>query len=110
MESESSTVAIMSQNTYFDSAMQTTTSYKYIIRKEGSGEPILEQTRIAVRDIVEQWKMGASPEEIPFHFPHISLAQVFEALAYYQDNKDEIETFIERNAIPENLSGKTLPR
>ncbi|MER3524536.1 MAG: hypothetical protein C4326_10850 [Ignavibacteria bacterium] len=54
----------ISRSYNFVIVVETTTSYKYIVRKEGSGEPIFQHTRIAVRDVVEQWKMGASPEEI----------------------------------------------
>ncbi len=90
--------------------METQTAYRYIVKKHDTNEPIIEGTRIAVRDIVEQWKIGVSPEEIPIHYPHITLSQVFEALAYYYDNKIEIEKFIEVNKIPENFSGKALSR
>ena len=90
--------------------METLTAYKYISIKSATSEPIIQGTRISVRDIVENWKMGMSPEEIPTIYPHISLAQVFEALAYYQDNKEEIEMFIEKNNVTESLSGTTLSR
>lgn len=90
--------------------METITSYRYIVRKADSREPIIQGTRVSVRDVVENWKMGLSPEEIPSVYPHVTLAQVFEALAYYQDNKEEIEAFIEKNRVPEQLSGKPLSR
>jgi len=88
--------------------METKTEYKYIVKKAGSGEPIIEGTRISVRDIVEQWKLGSAPEEISSVYPHINLSKVFEALAYYQDNMEEVEHFIKINKIPEELSGKAL--
>ena len=90
--------------------METITSYKYIVKRSDTGEPIIQGTRIAVRDVVENWRMGTSPEEIPSMYPQLTLAQVFEALAYYQDNKTEVEKFVERNKVPENLSGKPLSR
>ena len=90
--------------------METLTAYKYISIKPTTNEPIIQGTRISVRDIVENWKMGMSPEEIPTIYPHISLAQVFESLAYYQDNKEQIEMFIEKNNVSESLSGTTLSR
>ena len=90
--------------------MEAITSYKYIVRKSDSKEPIIQGTRIAVRDVVENWKMGLSPEEIPSIYPHLTLSQVFEALAFYQDHKEEIEAFIEKNRVPENLIGKSLSR
>jgi len=54
--------------------------------------------------------MGMSPEEIFATYNHLLLSQVFEALAYYQDNKEEIENFIEQNKVPEPLRGTTLSR
>ena len=90
--------------------MDTQTPYRHIVRKSGSNEPAIQGTRITVRDIVENWKLGKSPEEIPAVYPHISLAQVFEALAFYQDNQDEIESFIQKNRVPDELSGTSLSR
>jgi len=90
--------------------MEQTTAYKYIVRKKESGEPMIQGTRIAVRDIVEEWKLGSSPEEIPFHYPHVTLAQVFEALAFYQDHMGEIEAFVGKNRVTGELHGKALPR
>jgi uncharacterized protein (DUF433 family) len=39
-------------------------------------------------------------EEIPQALPHLTLAQVFDALSYYSDHQDEINAYIERNRIP----------
>ncbi len=90
--------------------METSTAYRYIVKRTDNYEPIIQHSRISVRDIVEQWRLGMSPEEIPYAYPHLTLAQVFEALAYYQDNKDEIESFIRDNRVPEILIGKPLSR
>lgn len=67
-----------------------------------NGEPIIEGTRTPVRAVVEVWRLGTPPEEIPRRLPHLSLAQVFDALSYYSDHRDEIHTHIERNRIPED--------
>jgi hypothetical protein len=43
-------------------------------------------------DIVVLHEMRAmSPEEIAYQYPGITLADVFTALAYYLDNRQEIE-------------------
>jgi len=47
--------------------------------------------------------LGLSPEEIVIHLPHLTLAQVFDALSYYSDHQREIDDYIEKNKIPENL-------
>jgi len=49
--------------------------------------------------------MGIAPEDIPTHLPHLSLAQVFDALSYFADHPDEITAHIERNRIADELTG-----
>jgi len=85
--------------------MLSQTHTRYITRHLDilSGEPIIEGTRTPVRAIVENWRLGLRPEEIPIHFPHLSLAQVFDALGFYLDNQTEINEYIERNHVPDNL-------
>lgn len=68
-----------------------------------SGEPIIVGTRTPVRAIVELWRLGLAPEDVPQRLPHVRLAQVFDALSYYCDHQDEINAHIERNRIPEEL-------
>ena len=68
-----------------------------------SGEPIIAGTRTPVRAIVELWRLGVTPEEIPAHFPHITLAQVFDALSYYADHQAEIQAHIDRNQVSDDL-------
>lgn len=82
--------------------MVTVTEYKYIVKDNEilSGEPVIKSTRTPVRAIVENWRLGLSPEEIVIHMPHLTLAQVFEALSYYSDHQKEINEYIEKNAIP----------
>ena len=84
---------------------QARTTTRYITRNAAilSGEPIVVGTRTPVRSIVEMWRLGVSPEEIPLHYPHLTLAQVFDALSFYQDNMAEINEYIERNRVPPDL-------
>lgn len=81
------------------------TQHRYIVTNSSifGGEPIIEGTRTPVRTIVELWRQGISPETIPHHLPHLSMAQVFDALSYYSDHQEEINTHIERNRIPDEL-------
>ncbi len=58
------------------------------------GRPKIAGTGLTVRRIVGWYKAGMSPEEIALEYPHLSLAQVHAALAYYHANRDEIETDI----------------
>jgi uncharacterized protein (DUF433 family) len=81
-----------------------TTAYRYIVTNELilSGEPIIKGTRTPVRAIVELWRQGVSPELIPSQLPYLTLAQVFDALSYYSDNQEQVNSYIERNRIPED--------
>ena len=85
--------------------MITATEHCYIVTDDGilSSEPIIKGTRTPVRAIVELWRLGVTPEEIPNRLPHLTLAQVFDALSYYSDHQGEINAYIERNRIPEEL-------
>ncbi len=85
--------------------MDTTVQYRYITSVPGvqGGEPIVKGTRTPVRTIVQNWRLGYSPEEIVTGLPHLTLAQVFEAMSYYYDNQAEIDSYIEKHRIPEEL-------
>ena len=85
--------------------MVQSTDHCHIVRNDEilSGEPIIKGTRTPVRAIVEMWRLGVSPEEIPQRLPHLRLAQVFDALSYYSDHQAEINKYIEQNRIPDDL-------
>jgi uncharacterized protein (DUF433 family) len=83
--------------------MITETEHLYIVRNDEilSGEPIIKGTRTPVRAIVENWRLGMPPEEMPIHLPHLNMAQIFDALSYFSDHQEEIMRHIEENRIPE---------
>ncbi len=83
-------------------AAETMTSHRYVTRVESilNGEPIITGTRTPVRAVVEHWKFGDAPEDIVRKLPHLRLAQVFDALSYYDDHRDEIERAIALNRVP----------
>ena len=85
--------------------MTTATEHRYVITDDQilGGEPIIRGTRTPVPAIVELWRQGIAPEEIPVHLPHLTLAKVFDALSYYSDHTEEINLHIERNRITDDL-------
>lgn len=72
--------------------MTTATEDLYVVTNERilGGEPIIKDTRTPVRAIVELWRMGIAVEEITIRLPHLTQAQVFDALSYYSDHQAEI--------------------
>jgi uncharacterized protein (DUF433 family) len=71
------------------------TGYVHIVRTPGimGGEPRIAKRRIRVRDIVAARDAGGlAPEEIAATvYPELTLAEVYSALAYYEDHHEEIE-------------------
>lgn len=51
----------------------------------------IEGTRITVNQIVTLYKQGYNAEEIADQYRHLTLAQVYTALAYYHANREEVE-------------------
>ena len=58
------------------------------------GRPRINGTRVSVRTIAGLYKKGFSPEEIADQYEHLTLAQIYAALAYYHANQHEIEADI----------------
>ena len=58
------------------------------------GRPRIAGTGVTVHRIAGWYKLGLSPEEIAADFGHLSLAQVYAALAYYHLNREEIEAYL----------------
>lgn len=55
------------------------------------GRPIIAGTKTSVNRVVALYKQGAGAEEIARRISHLSLAQVYAALAYYHVNQDQVE-------------------
>jgi uncharacterized protein (DUF433 family) len=62
------------------------------------GEPVIKGTRISVRLIAELERLGKSVDEIIALYPHLTHAEVYDALSYYYDNKEEIARYIEESS------------
>jgi uncharacterized protein (DUF433 family) len=84
--------------------------YRYITQSPDvcGGRPIIKGTRTPVRTIAGYYKMGLSVEEILEGLPHLTPAQIHEALSYYYDHVDEIEQDIAANRASEVLARKGL--
>ena len=79
--------------------------HPYIISRKDycGGQPIIKGTKFPVRSVVNYiLRQGFSPEELVREFPHLTLAQVYDALSYYYDHRDDIERELQEN-IEERL-------
>ncbi len=77
------------------------TEHPHIVRRAGvcGGEPVIRGTRISVRFLATLIRGGATPEQIILAYPHLGLAQVYDALSYYFDHRQEIDREIEQNRL-----------
>jgi uncharacterized protein (DUF433 family) len=64
-----------------------------ITRKPGvrGGRPHIAGAGVSVRTIVYLERDGLTPQAIADKWPHLSLAQVHAALAYYYANKEQMD-------------------
>lgn len=71
----------------------------------------LDGTRITVHRIATLYKQGQSAEEITQTYSHLSLGQVYAALAYYHANRAEIESELAAaDALYDELRRQDTPR
>jgi uncharacterized protein (DUF433 family) len=89
---------------------QVRIKHPYITRKKGvcGGKPIIAGTRIKVSQIaIYVEKMGYTPDDIVSAHPHLTLAQVHDALSYYYENIQEIDRQVaeERQMVEEFKKG-----
>jgi uncharacterized protein (DUF433 family) len=67
------------------------------IHLDEHGVAWIDNTKVKVIEVVvDKLAHGSSPEEIHFQYPHLSLAQIHAALAYYYDHQTELDAEINR--------------
>ncbi len=55
----------------------------------------IADTKVKVIEIaLDKLAHGSSPEELHFQYPHLSMAQIHAALAYYYDHQEELDAEI----------------
>jgi uncharacterized protein (DUF433 family) len=62
------------------------------------GIPRIAGSRSRVVDVVLDTRGGLTPDRIHEEYPHLSLAQIHAALAYYYDHQAELDAAIQRGS------------
>ncbi|MCU0545960.1 MAG: DUF433 domain-containing protein [Oscillatoriaceae cyanobacterium Prado104] len=74
----------------------TATEYKYI-ELDDKNVPIVQGTTMKVVELITSVKAyQLSPEELLEIYPHLTLSKIYSALAYYWDNKQELDADMQR--------------
>jgi uncharacterized protein (DUF433 family) len=77
--------------------MTVSITYPHIAKIEGRPARLERMPRIRVSQIVIDYlNHGWSADEICIHYPHLKLAEVHSAMAYYFDHQAEIDREIEQ--------------
>jgi uncharacterized protein (DUF433 family) len=88
--------------------MTVATGYQHIVIDE-KGRPVIAGANMKVVELVlDHTAYGWSPEELAVQHPHLSLGQIYSALAYFYDHREEIEQMIERDLQEVEELKKTL--
>lgn len=78
------------------------TDHPWVVRVEGyrGGRPIILGSSIPVRSIAIYYLRHGMPiDDILEGFPHLRESQVYDALSYYYDHREEIEEDIEADSV-----------
>src|SRR5712672_737062 len=69
-----------------------------LIEIDNEGVPWITGANTKVVEVVlDKLAYGWSPEEMHFQHPHLSMAQIHAALAYYYENQDKLDDEIRRD-------------
>lgn len=67
----------------------------------------IDDTNIKVVEVVrDHLAYGWSPEEIHWQHPHLSLAQIYAALAYYHDHRASMDAEIRNSLESANVAAR----
>jgi uncharacterized protein (DUF433 family) len=85
------------------------TRYEHISLDEAQ-VPLIAGTRVKVVELVlDHLAYGWSPEELHFQHPHLTMGQIYSALAYYWDHKAALDQDMERRLQLVDHLRQTLP-
>ncbi len=68
------------------------------IRLEANGVAWIDDTNVKVIEVVvDKLAHHCTPEEMQVQYPHLSLGQIYAALAYYHDHKEQFDAQIQKD-------------
>ncbi len=73
-------------------------AYVEVVEKAAGPQAVIKGTRIPVSIVIGYFRIGETPESLVKNIlPHLTLAQVYDALSYYHDHQAEIEQELAEN-------------
>lgn len=75
--------------------MLVETRYEHVVLNKAQIPVISGSTMKVIELALAHLAYGWSPEELHFQFSHLTLGQIYSALAYYWDHREELDQDIE---------------
>ena len=69
-----------------------------VLNRWDDGSIRVGNTRILLELLVAAFNEGRTPEEIVISYPTLKLTEVYNAIAYYLENRDQIDTYVANRA------------
>ena len=68
------------------------------IHTDENGVIRIDDTRVTLDVVVGAYRRGDSPEYINESFPTLKLADIYAVIAYYLNNRDEVDAYLRQQA------------
>ena len=89
--------------------MLAETRYEHVVLNEARIPLISGTTMKVVELVLAQAAYGWSAEELHIQFPNLTLGQIYSALAYYWDHREELDKDIEKRLKKADNIHKSIP-
>jgi uncharacterized protein (DUF433 family) len=66
------------------------------LTKTDDGTIRIGKTRVSLESVIHHFCLGATAEEIVQKFPALTLAEVYSAIAYFLNNRRQVEDYLRR--------------
>ena len=92
--------------THMSTAEPIEVAHPHIERRPGvqGGRPVIKGTRFRVSSIVQNHRRGLSADEMLREFPHLSPAQLYDALSFYYDHRTQVDREIAELTDPQQAA------
>ncbi len=89
--------------------MLAETRYEHVVLDDLRVPIIFGTTMKVIELVLAQTAYGWSADELHIQFPHLTLGQIYSALAYYWDHREELDGDIEKRMEKVNQIQKETP-
>ena len=89
--------------------MLAETRYEHVVLNEARVPLIAGTTMKVVELVLAQAAYGWSAEELHIQFPYLTLGQIYSALAYYWDHREDLDGDIEKRIEKVDKIRKSMP-